>query len=284
MPSTDDENSIDGIDKQASEIAQTRKRPLLVIYYPNGYGSMEKEDVSYLYGEFRRRGWSRDKIKPSLDVLLHTFGGDPVPAYRIAQLIHDFAENVVFLVPEHAFSGGTVTCLSGSEIRLGAHAGLSPIDITIGTESRGVQLLNIDYFKDFACDCRKQVEKMLRKEGRANSTTDVDSALLVEMTRQVKALNVGLFFRERMLTGHYARRLLIDYMLRDNSNKDHLSEQIIQRLLFEMPSHNFDMDYHILREMNLPVEEMDEHESDLTKGLVHSLDDLTKAQIICKDV
>jgi hypothetical protein len=247
----------------------------------------DPEDVKDLYSEFRRRAWTRDKLRPSLDVLLHTFGGNPTAAYRIAQLIRDFAEHVVFLVPEHAYSGGTLTCLAGNQIRLGAHAGLSPIDITMGggpESRRGIQLLNIDYFREFACECRSRMEKMLKEDGRPNSTTDVDSALLVEMTRQVKALNVGLFFRERTLTGHYAKRLLNDYMLRDALNKDHLGDEIVTQLLFEMPSHLFEMDYHILKEIRLPVEEMNEHDSDMAKELVRILDGLTRSQVICKDV
>jgi hypothetical protein len=253
------------------------------MYYADGSGSMQEEDVDDLYGEFRRRGLKRD-TKRTLDVLLHTFGGDASTAYRLAQVIRDFADVISFVIPEYAYSGGTLTCLAGDEVLLGACACLSPIDVTLGSsETRGIQLLNIDYYMQFVRDCREGIEKML-KQGRFTGKTDVDSALLVEMVRQVGALNVGRFFRERTMTGHYADRLLSDYMLRDQLNKEHLSEKIIRKLLFEMPSHHFEMDYHILNEINLPVHEMPEQESDIMKELVSMLDDLTSAGVICKDV
>jgi len=285
MPDVKNETSVDDVDTQSKKIIEVRKRPLLILYYPDMYGSMRDEDVKDLYGEFRRRKWTRDADKRSLDVLIHTFGGDPIASYRIAQVIRDFTNHVIFLVPEHAYSGGTLTCLSGDEIRLGAYAVLSPIDITLGSgEVRDrVQLLNIDYFMEFVQDCRRQIERMLKKE-RVTAGTKVDCELLVEMTKQVGALNVGRFFRERTLTGHYADRLLKDYMLSGRLNREHLSQEIIRKLLFEMPSHSFEMDYHICKEIGLPVEEMSEQESDITKELITMLEALTRTQTICKDI
>ena len=276
---------IDDLDKQANEIVKLRNRSLLVLYYPDGDGTIKEEDIEDIYGEFRRRGWVRNSDPCSLDVLFHTFGGDPIAAYRIAQIIRDFSNNVVFLIPEHAYSAGTLTCLSGNEIRLGAYAALSPIDITMGSRptSEGVQLLNIDYFMQFVASCRAQIEQML-KNNRIKGNTDVDCQLLVEMIKQVGALNVGRFFRERTLTGDYANRLLNDYMLSDNLNKKQLSQDIIHKLLFEMPSHSFEMDYHICKEIELPVVEMSESESDITKKFISMLEELTKMHIICKDV
>jgi len=245
---------------------------------------MREDDVKDLYDEFRRRGWTRDGAKRPVDVLIHTYGGEPVAAYRIGQIIRDFADNVVFLVPEHAYSGGTLTCLAGNEIRLGAYAGLSPIDITVGSsETRGIQLLNIDYFMDFVSDCRKRIERMLKDTG-ARGQTNVDCDLLVEMTKQVGALDVGRFYRERTLTGHYAERLLNDYMFSGQLNREELSNDIISKLLFAMPSHHFEMDYHILKEIKLPVREMPEQESEITKAIVEILEVLTRAQVICRDI
>jgi hypothetical protein len=136
---------------------------------------------------------------------------------------------------------------------------------------------------EFVGDCREHIEHVIKKN-RFDAESDVDAQLLVEMTKQVGALNIGLFFRERTLTGDYAERLLSDYMLVGELNKEHLTEQIIQKLLFEMPSHNFEMDYHICKEIGLPVEEMDEQESDMAKELVNILKELTKERVVCRDV
>jgi hypothetical protein len=148
---------------------------------------------------------------------------------------------------------------------------------------------------DFAQKSRLQIEEMLNdflqdvsKEGspivRPRPATDVERHLLVEMVRQVGALNVGRYFRERTLTGHYAFRLLSDYMFSNSSNKQSLCDDIATKILFEFPSHEFEMDYHICRDLGLPVSEMNDAESEKTKLLVNELDDLADRGVICKQL
>ncbi|MGH9987322.1 MAG: SDH family Clp fold serine proteinase, partial [Nitrososphaeraceae archaeon] len=90
--------------------------------------------------------------------MLHTYGGEPDASYRLAQVIHDFAEEVIFLVPYHALSGGTLICLSGNKLMLGAYATLSPIDVTVDN----IELASIDQFRYFAVDTRQEVEYMFK--------------------------------------------------------------------------------------------------------------------------
>jgi len=284
-----DANPLATVDGLADQIKKIRNRPLLVMYYPGSEGSIRDSDVRDVYNEFRTRGCSKSGQEGrALDVLLHTYGGDPIASYRLAQVIRDFSNNVVFLVPEHAYSGGTLLCLSGNTIRLGACAALSPIDITLGVgteqEDQAIQLLNVDYYLKFVTDCRHTIEEMLEKKHENGKTTNVECELLGKMVEQVGALNVGYFYRERTITGHYANRLLIDYMLVNKLNKKDLASRIIQTLLFEMPSHNFSMDFHICQEMSLPVEEMADDESDMTKQLVYELTNAAQDGIICREV
>jgi hypothetical protein len=107
-----DTSMLEQFDKLACEVRDFRKRPLLVMYYPDKDGYMTSDDVRDVHDELRRRGFSRDKMAEFLDVLLHTYGGDPNSAYRVAQVIRDFAKNVDFLIPFHAYSGGTLMLAS----------------------------------------------------------------------------------------------------------------------------------------------------------------------------
>ena len=105
---------------------------------------------------------------------------------------------------------------AGNSIRLGDYAGLSPIDITIfesqSRTSEGVQLAAIDSFMDFARGARTKMEEALEAMDRTASSSTVDSDLLVQMVKEVGALRVGKYYRERSLTGHYAQILLDAYM------------------------------------------------------------------------
>jgi hypothetical protein len=285
------ENPLQEVDQLALEVCGLRNKPLLILYYPEKDGMITHFDVRDIHDEFKRRGWSRDRMIEELDVLLHTYGGDPDGAYRIGQVIRDFAKKVNFLIPFHAHSGGTLTCFSADKIVLGAYAVLGPIDITVD----GIELASIDYYIQFAQNCRKTTEQMLHDFIRENlkgdlpvvnpePSTDVERYLLCEMVKQVGALNVGRFFRERTLTGHYAYRLLYDYMFATNPNKESLCGKIANAVLFEFPSHDFDMDYHICKDVGLPVYEMNETESDKTKLLVNRLDELVEREVICRQL
>lgn len=278
--------TIEELDKLASELCALRKKPLLVLYYHETEGEMREDDVEHIYEEIRRRGFHRENKLSNLDVLLHTIGGDPHAGYRIAQLIRGVTSEVTFLIPEYAFSAGTLTCMSANEIRLGECAVLSPFDISFAPRrgsSEDIELMSIDYFKDFASDCREQIERMLRRL-RSNSSSEVECALLVEMTRQIGALNIGRFYRARTLTGYYAEMLLLEYMFEHLPNREDLSNKIIHALLFEYPTHDFHMDFHISRKLGLPVQEMTVVESDKSKNIVSALRQLTILGIICRTI
>ncbi len=60
--------------------------------------------------------------------------------------------------------------------------------------------------------------------------------------------------------------------------------RVISGLLFKAPSHEFHLDYHLAKNMDLEVEEMSVSESDLTKSIVSLLRDLTKGGVICQNL
>ena len=202
-------------------------------------------------------------------------------------MIRDFADDLIFLVPEYAYSAGTLTCFAGNEIRLGDFAGLSPIDITLAevssSEREEIELTSVDYFMDFAEEARERIERCLQKIGSKN-TSSVDSELLVKMVEQVTAITVGKYFRERTLTGHYAQELLDNYMFKGVPNSRDRRNRVISGLLFKAPAHEFILDYHLCKNMDLEVKEMSVEESDLTKNVVESLGDLTKSGVICQNL
>lgn len=278
------------LSEQVGKLQEIRPHNLLVIFYQDATGYMVPEDVRTLYQEMRRVGWTRENQVHHLDVLIHTSGGSPEPAYRMAQLLRDGANHLAMLVPENAYSAGTVLSFCADEVRLGDNAGLSPIDITLGSPERpptgddpGVQLVSLDYFRSFAVDTRMKTQQALNTlRGGQEAKTDVESQLMVEMVRQVGALNIGRFYRERTVTGEYARVLLEDYMVRDEHNMATLVNGALQKFLYEAPAHEFHMDFHLLRRIGLPVVESSVQESDISRAVVDLLRDAAEAQIVCR--
>lgn len=170
------------VDRLAQQVRSLRRRPLFVFYHYEGAGRVSEDDVEDVYDEFRRRNWASEQPGEKLDVLIHSYGGDPDHAYRIAQVIRNFASDVVFLVPFHATSAATLITLCGNRIRVGPYAFLGPIDVEMGD----VELAAIDSFREFAVNARREVEEVL-DEGDSKRTTDVESVLLRELVNQEKA-------------------------------------------------------------------------------------------------
>ncbi|MFQ5950865.1 MAG: hypothetical protein ACE5KH_02135 [Candidatus Geothermarchaeales archaeon] len=144
-------------------------------------------------------------------------------------------------------------------------------------------MMSIDAYMRFATRCREQVEEMFQKHG-FNSESDVGSRLLVELVEQVRALTVGEFFRGRTLTGHYARILLLDYMFSELPNKKTLTKRVIDEMLFQNPTHDFEMDFHICKKLGLPVQRMDLDEFQKTRAVTMELKTLTEEGVVCRDI
>lgn len=281
------ENSkrIEEIDLLGEKIVEIRKKPLLVLYYPDGYHRAEicDDDIEDINDIFRRFGYTNVKKIERLDVLLHTVGGNPDSAYQIAQVIRNFSNNVTFLVPIYAISAGTLMCSCANEIRLGDYGVLSSIDMSYEEEERE-ELINIHYFMKFAVDCRERTEKMFKENGYKDAETNVESELLRAMVDEVGALKIGKYYREKNLTGVYARRLMLDYMFSSYNNKESLTEDIIKEILYENPSHDIRMDYNMCERLGLIVKRMDDNEFEKTIDLISKLQELTTANVICKDI
>ena len=271
------------LDEPAQAIVSERGRPLLVLYYPGMHGHMMMDDADDAYSQLRGAGVAKEEKLQSLDVLIHTFGGDPTGAYRLGQTLRLLTNELEFLVPEYAFSAGSLLCLSGDMIWLGDNAGLSPFDITLreGTvPALEISLASVDNFVEFATTAREKVEKLLQAIGSQHAT-ELDSDLLCEMVKQVGALKIGEYFRERLLTANYAQVFLDSYMFREQPNAVDRRRDVIEKMVHRSPSHQYFMDFHIARSASLAVKQLDTRTSDLAKGLITHLNDLTARGVVC---
>jgi hypothetical protein len=257
---------------------------MLVMFYPPR-AVVTELDIRDAYKELRSGGATREQPLAKLDLVLDTYGGDPVSGYRVAQVLRSLCKEMDVLVPEHAYSAGTLMSFAGDAIRLGDFAGLSPIDITLtetgAEDEEGVQLAGIDSFLEFAHGARRSMEKILKQLDRNGACSSVDSDLLVQMVKEIGALTVGKYYRERTLTGHYAQILLESYMFRGASDCHSRAASVVGNFLFGAPSHEFHLDYRLAKEWHLNVVQMSTEESDLAKAVVNQLRICTDNGIIC---
>jgi hypothetical protein len=69
-----------------------------------------------------------DKRHTKLCVILTTNGGDAITVERLVNIFrHNYSE-VDFIIPDHAYSAGTILCMSGDNIHMDYNSVLGPID------------------------------------------------------------------------------------------------------------------------------------------------------------
>lgn len=70
----------------------------------------------------------KDSCRNSLAVILTTTGGSATAVERYVNIIRRNYEKIIFIVPDYAYSAGTIFCMSGDEIWMDYFSVLGPID------------------------------------------------------------------------------------------------------------------------------------------------------------
>lgn len=99
---------------------------LIASLYP-GIDDGVRDDVEHLRG--RRRQSDR------LVVLLTTYGGQIETVQRIVETLRRHYQHVDFVIPNYAFSAGTVLAMSGDQIYMDYYSRLGPIDPQVPSNS-----------------------------------------------------------------------------------------------------------------------------------------------------
>lgn len=271
----DKAENITKLNEIGQTIATIRKKPLLLIFYPDDGGSIRKNDVYILEKKLDEKLKDYDM---DLDVVIHTTGGDPKASYLIAQLIRNYCSRMDLFVPYYSYSGGTLIALASDLINLGRTALLSPIDLQLGSKGNPEQfpLLSIEKFIEFAEDSCKSIKFTDEK-----NKTDYIIALIEKLTYEIKPTELGAMFRLKDLTKYYAQILLRKYMLKNESNRDRQVDFIIERLTGGSPDHDFDIDIHIATGIGLKAREMDDNIYKLSRLLIGSCNKLLNEGVIC---
>ncbi len=66
--------------------------------------------------------------KPKLAIILTTTGGSATAVERYVNIIRKHYDQIIFIVPDYAYSAGTIFCMSGDEIWMDYFSVLGPID------------------------------------------------------------------------------------------------------------------------------------------------------------
>jgi ClpP class serine protease len=108
-------------------IEKYRGRPLIV------YATSTRPNVQAMLAadavrEFIDQMAEIEKENKSVDVLIHSSGGDALAAWKLMSILRERFQHVAVLVPFMAFSAATILAMGADEIVMHPYASLGPID------------------------------------------------------------------------------------------------------------------------------------------------------------
>lgn len=157
-------------------------------------------------------------------VILDTLGGDGRGAYRTALALRQKYEEFLVIVPRLAKSAGTILALGASDIVLGTHAELGPLDVQIYDDDRGSfhsalnEVQAVERLYSIALDALDQAVTMLMFKTRSRPmkvlepamsfVTDLTAPMMnsidvVRYSERSRALKVGEDYAMRLLQPKY---------------------------------------------------------------------------------
>lgn len=204
--------------------------------------------MPWMYYQFRQQ--KSEMAGKDVALVLDSFGGSALAAYRIATLFQQNAKSFVVVVPRIAKSAATLLALGAKQIILGQDAELGPLDVQIqdyDTEERRVSALDmvqaIEQLEESAIDVAMRMLKSLRERTRKRVNLLLDPSLrfAAEVTKplfeKIDAVSYSRHHRMLKEAEDYAVRLLAR---RGFSRAE--SQAIARDLVKEYSTHEFVID------------------------------------------
>lgn len=186
-----------------------------------------------------------------LYLVIHTNGGDVYSAVRIMRILQSKFKKIQVLIPDYAYSSGTIMSLGADEIWMAVDATLGPLDKPIEHPSDGTTISSLDVTQtltNLASICNStalEIFEQLRKYGNSLKLSKVEAAKLAFDTaskivnpiiEKIDPYNLQRGFREAKIGLFYAFDLLNSRMMKNNPRQ---AMQTSHKLVNDFPSHGY---------------------------------------------
>jgi Serine dehydrogenase proteinase len=234
------------------KIESHRKRPLIVYVTSKRDGcaaSMSSDALPSIIEQVD--GLPTDT--QSLDLLIASYGGDPMVAWRVLSIIRQRVTDVAVLVPQSAYSAATLLAFGANEIIMHPHGHLGPVDMqitTVGDQGpKSFSTEDITAFLDFVRDTLRITDQ------------EHIRALFEVICKEVGSLGIGFTVRSSKLAIDLGQRLLALHMKDDDTQSKLRS--IVQNMSRKFQSHSYTVSRTEALDIGLPVNK--ERDRDLEK-------------------
>ncbi len=139
--------------------------------------------------------------KDQLAVILTTNGGSSETVERYVNIIRKHYDRVIFIVPDYAFSAGTIFCMSGDEIWMDYFSALGPIDPQVPNKD-GKYVPALGYLD--------KINELLAK-AQANTISDAEFLIL----KDFDLAELRFYEQAKELTIDLLKRWLVKYKFKN---------------------------------------------------------------------
>lgn len=243
-------------------IEKYRKRPLIIYATstrPNVPAMMAADAVREFIDQI-------DAIKngKSVDVLVHSSGGDGLTAWKLMSVLRERFDNVAVLVPFMAFSAATLFALGADEIIMHPHASLGPIDPQITMPQPDGKL------RTFAYEDVGAFLRFLGSDVRVTEQAHI-TAIIERLFAVVDPVNIGAAKRASELSSAVGERLLSIHM--SSSEDKPRAKQIAENLNKSFFAHGDAVSRSRAKELQLKIADSDLELERLIWGAYLGLED-----------
>lgn len=207
------------------------------------------------------------KEQTTVHMALNSGGGDIYSAYKIVNILREYASELRIMVPLYAKSAATLMVLGADEIIMGPQSELGPLDLPIEhplMEGIRISALDgvrpIDVLANLAAEIAiGEVGIRLRREVRMGRKDAVEVALkfasdyITPIVSKLDPSVVNRCYRELRIAQTYGQELLETYMLADNNDKEKEAERIAESLVWDYPAHEFAICFREAKKLGLKV-------------------------------
>ncbi len=171
-----------------------------------------------------------------LALFLYTPGGDSIAGWSLVNLLREYCEHLLVVVPFRSLSCGTLIAIGADEIIMGKHGQLSPVDPSVASpfnpQAPGAQPGVVNLLPVSVEDMIGFLE-LARNEANLKSEASLVEVLKL-LASHVHPLALGAVYRAREQNSSLATRLLSRHVKDEGK-----VARIVKRLTQELPTHSY---------------------------------------------
>ena len=222
----------------------------VLAYWSSRNGSVCHNDVAGFYEVLKHVG--RQK---KIFLFIKSSGGNGQAALRIVNLIRQYADEVIAIIPLECASAATMMSLGADEIQMGPLAYLTAVDTSLTHDLSPVDKNN--YSVSVSQDELNRVLKLWRREAK-----DGDSNPFSNLYSHIHPLVFGAIDRSSSLSIKICEEIL-SYHLKEKKERTRISKCLNS----EYPSHSYPIMLREAKQIGLKVSPLDEDLNDLLINL-----------------